>query len=145
MKTISCHKKHPSQSENHKGLIAKDVLLYIIGIFQTLRGFLMFPVEGLSIKFPSAVNRDPWHGQSHECSAGLYFKAQPKCGQRGLVGVIRFATASKEFIASCGRSMLLDGEKSSVYGLLLPKTRSVRRVAATIALVIPHLLNPVAT
>lgn len=119
--------------------------MYIIGIFQTLRVFLMFPVEGLSIKFPSSVNRDPWHGQSHECSAGLYFKAQPKCGQRGLVGVIRFATASKEFIASFGRNMLLDGEKSSVYGLLLPKTRSVRRVAATIALVIPHLLNPVAT
>ena len=145
MKKFLAIKKHPSQSENRKGLIAKDVLLYIIGIFQNSRGFLMFPVAGLSIKFPSAVNRDPWHGQSHECSAGLYFKAQPKCGQRGLVGVIRFATASKEFIASFGRNMLRDGEKSSVYGLLLPKTRSVRRVAATMALVIPHLLNPVAT
>ena len=46
-------------------------------------------VAGLSISFPSSVNREPWQGQSQVCSALLYLSAQPKCGQRGAGGVKR--------------------------------------------------------
>ena len=46
---------------------------------------------------PSCVKREPWQGQSHECSCAFHFSAQPMCGQRGAVGVSRLAAASSAF------------------------------------------------
>ena len=94
---------------------------------------------------PSCVKREPWQGQSHECSCAFHFSAQPMCGQRGAVGVSRLAAASSAFSASCGRSMLREGENTGASSSLLPCTISVSSMAAAIAEVIPHLLKPVAT
>ena len=35
-------------------------------------------VAGLSISSPFSVNREPWQGQSHVCSARLYLRAHPR-------------------------------------------------------------------
>ena len=102
-------------------------------------------VAGLSISRPSSVKREPWQGQSQVCSARLYLRAQPRCGHRGAVGVRRPTVDSKALIASCGRKTVREGSKRLAYGLDFPRTRSQRRSAETIAVVIPHLLNPVAT
>ncbi len=109
------------------------------------RYFFRSPVAGLSISPPASVNLEPWQGQSHVCSAGFHFSAQPRCGQRFVDGVSRLMTDSKAFAASCGRSTVLDGEKSSAYWFFLPVIISHKTDAATMEDVIPHLLNPVAT
>lgn len=103
------------------------------------------PFAGLSSTFPSFVKREPWHGQSHECSAGFHFRAQPRCGHRFDDGVIRFAAASKALVKSLGFKILLDGENTLSISLFLPRILSVSSMAADIAPVMPHLLNPVAT
>ena len=33
--------------------------------------------------FPSPSNREPWQGQSQECSSGFHDNAQPRCGHTG--------------------------------------------------------------
>lgn len=98
------------------------------------------PVAGLSISFPSRVKREPWHGQSQECSCGFHFRAQPMCGQRLPDIVSRFVIASKALTASCGRSMLLDGENTGAKRFSLSTTISASSFAAAIDEVIPHLL-----
>ena len=74
----------------------------------------LLSVAGFSISFPFSVKREPWQGQSHECSTRLYFKAQPRCGQRGTVGVNKPIIVSNAFMANWGCIILLDGEKSVV-------------------------------
>ena len=48
------------------------------------------PFAGLFSTLPSLEKREPWHGQSHECSAVFHFSAHPICGQTLLDGVSNF-------------------------------------------------------
>ena len=70
------------------------------------------PVAGLSINLPSSVKREPWQGQSHVCSCGFHFNAQPRWGQRLAEGVRRLTTASKPLTANWGRRIVLEGGKT---------------------------------
>ena len=76
---------------------------------------------------------------------GFHFSAQPRWGQRFAVGVSKLTTASNPLTASWGRRMEREGENTSAYGFFFPCTRSVRIIADTMEVVMPHLLNPVAT
>ena len=107
--------------------------------------FFLSSVAGLFKSLPFSSKREPWQGQSQECSSGLYFNAQPRCGQRGTVGVKSPTIDSKALIANCGRKILLDGENTWAYLFFLPCTKSASIIADTIDDDIPHLLNPVAT
>ena len=102
-------------------------------------------MAGLSISFPCSVKREPWQAQSQLCSALLYLRAQPRCGQRGVVGVRSPTIDSKALTASCGQNIVREGEKTGAYLFAFSLTRSQRISAAANALVIPHLLKPVAT
>ena len=69
-------------------------------------------VAGLSIREPFSVKREPWQGQSHVCSDAFHFNAQPMWGHRFFEKDRRLAAASTALTASCGRSMVLEGEKT---------------------------------
>lgn len=57
--------------------------------------------------------REPWQGQSHVCSCGFHFNAQPRWGQRLAEGVRRLTTASKPLTTNWGRRIVLEGENTS--------------------------------
>lgn len=67
-------------------------------------------VAGLFSSFPSLSKRDPWQGQSQECSMAFQRNAQPKCGHLGLVGRSKLTAESIPLIKSCLCSMLRWGE-----------------------------------
>ena len=102
-------------------------------------------MAGLSTNVPSSVNREPWQGQSHECSVGFHFRAQPICGHRGAVGVSRLIVDSRALIKSCGFNIVRDGENMGAYGCPFPSIISRKIMAAAMEDVIPHLWKPVAT
>ena len=103
------------------------------------------PVAGLSIRCPSPSKREPWQGQSHECSVLFHLSAHPIWGQRGVEIVRRFTAAPRALTANCGLSMLLEGEYTAAYGFSSPLTRPASSMALTMEEVMPHLLKPVAT
>ena len=77
------------------------------------RCFFIFAVAGLSNSSPSAVKRDPWHGQSQDRSCRFHCKVQPRWGHRGFVSLSKFFVVSSPLINSCLRTMVLAGEKIS--------------------------------
>lgn len=93
---------------------------------------------------PNPSNRDPWQGQSQECSALFHTSAHPRCGHRFSENVIKCAAAARQLTISCGFNIFLDGEKTGAYGFSLSRIISVRIDADTIDAVIPHLLKPAA-
>ena len=78
------------------------------------------------------------------CSAGFQCSAQPRCGQRGAVGVSHPVNACAALTASCGRSMVRE-PNSDLYLFSLSVSISDISIAAAMHPVIPHLLKPVAT
>ena len=65
------------------------------------------------MSFPSSRKREPWQGQSQECSARLYLSAQPMWGHRGAVGVRSPAADASTFPASGSPGIRREGEKRS--------------------------------
>ncbi len=72
----------------------------------------MSSVAGLFSTLPFSSNREPWHGQSQERSVLFHCSAQPICGHRGTVGLIRFKTVSVLLRSSCLCKILRDGENN---------------------------------
>ena len=75
-------------------------LFVLTGLFIFYLIELLSSVAGLLISLPVSVKREPWQGQSQLCSALLYFRAQPRCGHLGVVGVKRPIIDSNVFMAS---------------------------------------------
>ena len=122
-KSIKSNKSKIKAIHSNKGVYGYLLFIHLF--------IFMFPVDGFSSKIPSLENLEPWHGQSHECSALFHFNAQPKCGQRFVDGVTRFTVASKAFTASWCVIMLRDGLKTSAQSGYYPTTISLKSIAAT--------------
>ena len=97
------------------------------------------PVAGLSSSVPSAVKREPWQGQSHECSARFHFNAQPKWGHTFSECVSQFTTASEPFTSSLGLRMLREGSNTSAQSFVLPVRRSQTARADTMETVMVYI------
>lgn len=97
------------------------------------------------MSFPVSVNRESWQGQSQVCSWGFHFSAQPRWGQRLVVGVSRLTMAFQPLTASWGRNIEREGENTLAKGCSFFRTRSVKIIADAMEVVMPHLFNPMAT
>lgn len=75
---------------------------------------------------PSCAKREPWQEQSHVCSQGFHFNAQPMWGQRGTDGVRSPAREAPTFLISCMDHILREGENTSAYLFSLPAMMPVR-------------------
>ena len=102
-----------------------------MGVTYCFGGCFRSSVAGLFSNLPSFPNREPWHGQSQECSSLFQCSAHPKCGHRGRVGRSKLRVLSMSLDSSCLCSILRDGEKSAAYGLSLPQIKSLSSIADT--------------
>ena len=90
---------------------------------------------------PPSEKREPWQGQSHECSCLFRLRAQPRWGHLFAVGVTSPPTALIPFTKSCFLIILRDGENS----LFIPGdgeeacARAIRRALALFPQGFPEL------
>ena len=102
----------------------------------------MSPFDGLSSNLPNLSKREPWQGQSQECSALFQRRAHPMCGQRLEDSVSRLEAASKQLTNNCGFRIVLEGWKTGAKGFSFPRIISVRRTADIIDAVMPPQQKP---
>lgn len=83
-------------------VLPKVIIYFIRKFFAAVYhgGDFRSPLAGFVSSLPFSENREPWQGQSQLLSCGFHFRAHPRWGHLGLVGINRLHNDATPLMAS---------------------------------------------